>query len=242
MSPFQEQQPTNFWAGIISPMTTLLAVFAGAWFAFLLQNKREKKKETNTNVAALNKVQINLIQQLNMLTNFNKTYVQPYKDHSITWIAIPANPHIDYSKLQIDSGSLFFLVENNSSNLISNILLVEEKFQMVINLINLRSKVHVDRLQPKLEEIGFKEGENFAKSIKEVEKLLGVRLVSELKKLTKDVISFTEDAIQSHEEIIKEIKTTGTRLFPKKRVLSFEYHNNDKEKKDQDKTEPIDKK
>ncbi|MCR4289076.1 MAG: hypothetical protein NUV86_02300 [Candidatus Scalindua sp.] len=38
-------------------MTTLLAVFAGAWFAFLVQNRREKKKETHTNAAALNKVQ-----------------------------------------------------------------------------------------------------------------------------------------------------------------------------------------
>lgn len=225
MCPLPEQQQANFWVEMISPITTLLAVFVGAWFAFLLQSKKEKKKERNANLAALNSVQVNLVQQLNALTNLYKDYVIPYKDHPIIWIAIPAAPHIDYSKLQIDAGSLSFLVENKSSYLISKILNVEEKFQHVINIINLRSKSHVDRLQPELETMGFKEGEPFEKSIEEVEKLLGVRLVAELKRLTNDIISDLEDAIRSHEEIIKEIKTTGMKLFPKKRVLSFEYSN-----------------
>ncbi|MBT6045305.1 MAG: hypothetical protein HOI47_33995 [Candidatus Scalindua sp.] len=37
-----------------------------------------------------------------------------------------------------------------------------------------------------------------------------------------------DDAVRSHEEIIKEIKTTGKKIFPKKRVLSFAYCNKEK--------------
>jgi predicted lactoylglutathione lyase len=223
MCPFSLHNLPN----IISPLTTLIAAFLGAWFAFLLQSRKEKRNEENANVGALNKVQINLVQQLNALTIFNRDFVQPYKDHPVVWIAIPAAPHRDYSKLQIDAGSLSFLIENNYSTLISKTLVVEEKFKEVINIINLRSKVHVGRLQPRLEEVGFKEGEPFDASTEEVEKMLGVRLVGELTRLTDGLISLTEDAIKSHEEIIQEIKNAGSEIFPNKRVLSFEYQDHE---------------
>lgn len=223
MCPFLSQEPINIWQEISSPLTTLLAAFLGAWFAFMLQNRREKKNEINKNLAALNKVQINLVQQLNALTIFNKDFIQPYKSHPVNWVAIPAAPPRNYTHLKIEAGSLSFLIEQNSSALISKILIVEEEFQEVMNLINLRSEVHVGRLQPKLEEIGFKEGKSFDKSLEEVENFLGDRLVGEMKRLTNGLISSIEDAITSHEEVIKEIKATGTKVFPKKRVLSFQY-------------------
>ena len=225
MCPFAIQQLTNYWAEIIAALTTLVAAFGGAWFAFLLQNRKEIKRETNANVEALNKVQITLTQQLNALTIFNKDFIQPYKDHPVSWIAVPAAPHRDYSKLQIDGGSLAFLVEKGSASLISEVLVVEEKFKEVMNVINLRSNVHVNQLQPKLAEIGFMEGEPFHLPLEEVERLLGVQLVGTLKRLTDDLIRATEDAIQSHEKIIKDIKSIGTKVFPKNRIVSFEYIN-----------------
>jgi hypothetical protein len=229
MCPFALHQVSNYWSEIIAALTTLVAAFGGAWFAFLLQNRKERKRETNTNAEALNKVQITLTQQLNALTIFNKDFIQPYKNHPISWIAVPAAPHRDYSKLQIDGGSLAFLVEKDASTLISKVLVVEEKFKEVMNVINLRSSIHVQQLQPKLAEMGFIEGEPFAFSLEKVESILGTQLVSGLKRLTNSLISITEDAIQSHEEIIKEIKATGIKIFPNKRILSFEYVNKEKE-------------
>jgi len=229
MCPFKIQQLTNYWTEIIAALATLVAAFGGAWFAFLLQNRKEKNRESNTNAEALNKVQITLGQQLNALTIFDRDFIQPYKDHPINWIAIPAAPHRNYSKLQIDGGSLAFLVEKDSSVLISKVLVVEEKFQEVMNVINLRSNIHVQQLQPKLEEMGFIEGQPFNFSLGEVERLLGPQLVSGLKRLTNSLISITEDAIRSHEEIIKEIKTTGIKIFPNKRILSFEYTSKEKQ-------------
>ena len=229
MCPFAIQQLTNYWSEIFAALATLVAAFGGAWFAFLLQNRKERKREINTNAEDLNKVQITLTQQLNALTIFNKDFIQPYKDHPINWIAVPAAPHRDYSKLQIDGGSLAFLVAKDSSDLISKVLVVEEKFKEVMNVINLRSNIHVRQLQPKLAEMGFIEGEPFNFSLQKVESILGTQLVSGLKRLTNSLISITEDAIQSHEEIIKETKATGIKIFPNKRILSFEYM--DKEKK-----------
>ncbi len=229
MCPFAIPQITNYWSEILVALTTLVAAFGGAWFAFLLQNKKEKKRETNANVEALNKVQITLTQQLNALTIFNKDFIQPYKDHPANWIAVPAAPHRDYSKLQIDGGSLAFLIGRGSSTLISKILIVEEKFKEVMNVINLRSGIHVQQLQPKLAEMGFIEGEPFNMSLEKVESILGTQLVSGLKRLTDSLIAITEDAIQSHEEIIEEIKATGVKIFPNKRILSFEYMNKEKQ-------------
>lgn len=229
MCPFLSQDQLNTWKIILSPLATLLATFLGALFAFMLQNKREKDKELNNNVAALNKVQINLVQQLNALTIFNKDFIQPYKDHPLNWVAVPAAPHRNYSHLKIDGGSLSFLIEKDSSFLISKILVTEEHFQEVMNLINIRSEAHVGKLQKKLEQIGFKEGEPFEKSLEDVENFLGVCLVGEMKRLTTGLISTTENAIKAHEEMIKEIKAIGTKIFPKKRVLSFQYQQTEEE-------------
>lgn len=228
MCPFLSSKQSTMWTETLPILTTLIGAFLGVWFAFMLQNRREDKNEKNENVAALNKIQINFVQQLNALTIFNKDFILPYKDLPIYWIAVPAAPYRDYSKLQIDAGSLSFLINKDNSQLISEILVVEEQFQEVINLINLRSEVHVRQLQPKLEEIGFREGKPFDKSIEEVEELLGDRLVGELKRSTSGLISSTENAIKSHEEIIKKIKTTGSEIFPTKRIISFEYLNIEK--------------
>jgi len=41
--------------------------------------------------------------------------------------------------------------------------------------------------------------------------------------LTDNVILLAEDAIQAHEKIIKDIKSIGIKIFPRKRIVSFEY-------------------
>lgn len=61
--------------------------------------------------------------------------------------------------------------------------------------------------------MGFIEGEPFNLSLKEVKSLLGIQLVSALKRLTESLTSNTEDAIKSHEEIISEIKSIEKQFF-----------------------------
>ena len=231
MCPFTVQQSTFQWDIVITALTTLVAAFGGAWFAFMLQNKKEKKKVINENATALNKVQITFTQELNALTILNKDFIQPYKLNPVNWVAMPAIPQRDYSKLQIDAGSLAFLVEHGEASIISQALVVEEKFKELMNVVNLRSNFHVQQLQPKLAEIGFVEGEPYDKSVEEVEELLGVQIVSTLKRLTENVISMTADAITSHEEMLTKLNSTGKKIFPKNRIVNFEYINKDENNK-----------
>ena len=216
---------------IIPFLTTLFAAFLGAWFAFLFQNRRENRKEENINVAALNKVQINLIQQLNVLTILHKDFIKPYQNNAIKWLATPAAPYRDYSYLRIDVGSIIFLAEKGFSPLISEILLTEETFQEAMKILNLRSEVHINRLQPKLEALGFKEGVAFESTQEEFEKNLGDRLTIELKRLTEGVVGLTEDSITLHEDTISKLKSAGETIFPNKKVLSFEYTPKDSKEK-----------
>lgn len=220
--PIPPDEPSIFM-GLITPAVTLVAAFLGAWFAFMLQNLKDKNKEKDQNSQALNRVQINLVQQLNNLAIFNKDFLLPNTAHPIRWFAVPAAPYRNYKNLRIDAGTLAFLVESGHAQLIMEILVAEEMFHETMNVINLRSEVHVDRLQPKLEEIGFEEGRPYNKPPMEFERLLGARLVGELKRFTENLYSSTETAIKTHEDLIKRIKEVGKELFPDKRTLSFEY-------------------
>lgn len=216
---------TNLLLEWLPPIVTLLAAFLGAWFAFLLQNLKDEKKEINTNSQALNKVQINLGQQLNCLTIFNKDFLLPNEESPIRWFAVPAAPYRDYKNLRINAGTLAFLIEPGYGSLITEILVAEEMFQEVMNVINLRSETHVSRLQPKLEEIGFEEGKPYDKPFVEFEKMLGARLVGEMKRFTEGLYDSTKIAIETHENLINKIHKIGGEIFPDKKTLTYQYKN-----------------
>ncbi len=218
---------TSSWVNalphIVSVVATLAAAFGGAWFAFLLQNRKEEKRENNKNARVLNLVQFNLIQQLNSLLILQKNYIDPIDHIPFNWIwfSIPALPIKNYSQYKINNEDLTFLAEKGYSSLIQKILLTEELFYETIQLLNYRSDTHVNTLQPKLKEEGFIEGKDPGYSYEKFEEKIGHTLVLEFKRMTNDLILFTENTIISHEKIIGEIKTVGSKIFPENKIVTI---------------------
>ena len=208
---------------IITVIVTLLAAFAGAWFAFLFQNKREDKKENDRNLASLDFVQINLIQQLNSLLILQKDHISKVEEipKQIKWLAISALPHRDFSQYKINSETLIFFAEKGYPELIQKILITEEAFFETFQILNTHSDLHLNKLQNKLEEAGWVEGEGPGCSPKELEEKVGHRIVTEKLRLTESLIGYTENTIKSHKEIISEIHSAGKKIFPGKKIITL---------------------
>lgn len=205
-------------------LTTLLAAFAGAWFAFYFQNKREEKKENDRNLATLDFVQISLIQQLNALTILKKDHVSKVEElpEELKWLAIPALPEQDYSQYKIKNESLIFLAEKGYPELIQKILIAEEAFYLVFQIVNTHSDFHVSRLQDKLEEVGWVEGEGPGCAPEELQEKVGHRIVTEKRRMTNDLVKCTESAITLHDDVIGEIYRVGKKIFPDKKIVTLQ--------------------
>ena len=144
---------------------------------------------------------------------------------------MPALPFRDYTNLRIDAESAVFLVDHGYASLITKLVVVEEKFKEVMKIVNMRSDLHVSKLQPELKRLGFVEGQPPPMTEEDFFRELGHPLVTELSRITQSIFDLGEDAIQSHEEIILEVKQVGSKIYPDSRITSFEYAN-DKKKDD----------
>jgi hypothetical protein len=62
---------------IVSGLTTLVAAFAGAWFAYILSNRDRVRDQENAQVAAGNRAIFMLMRQFNTLHNLKTLIIDP---------------------------------------------------------------------------------------------------------------------------------------------------------------------
>ena len=65
-----------------SALATLVAAFAGAWFAFHLQEKKEVRKEENERISNINQALVALARQYQALGNI-KVEMEFFKDDEL---------------------------------------------------------------------------------------------------------------------------------------------------------------
>jgi hypothetical protein len=202
---------------IISALTTLVAAYTGAWFAFIFQRNYEKRKIDNENINFLNMTFIRLFHQYNDLLNIKKEFISPIENDPIKWLNIPA---LSTRTLMIDPdiSDLSFLIELRKSDLISDILLATEKYKECIKSVNIRSDIHLNRLQPIIEKIG---SQDFVMDKNLLENALGQKLQGELQNITEQIFILLADTIKYYELLLTKTNNYGKEIFPKKIILNF---------------------
>lgn len=229
MESLTAQQVWTILSIVLPGLFTLVGAFLGSWFAFLFQEAREKKKDEAIHITAINKVQINFVQQLNALLILYKDWIVPfievkkkYGDNLFASFSFPALPTRDYSTLKVDGGSLVFLADYGKSNLITDILIAEEGFKELMILVNLRSETHSSQLQTKLEACGFVQGELPPMPEQEFKKYLGLPLLIKMKGFSDGIEQQTIKAIDEHKNILQRLHSAGKEIFPDaKAILSY---------------------
>lgn len=203
---------------LVSSLTTLVAAFLGAWFAFRIQNKHEREKQRENNLLSLNMIQIHLFQQYNDLLIINRDFSTTNENREIDWITIPAMSHRN-PPTEIDISSISFMIEKNNISIIPKILLAIEKYDECVKLINSRSELHLNVLQKGIESIRKKHIEEINKEtlINEI----GEKSVGEIMNLTEQIKSILPDTISYYRGLINEIYTIGLKMFPQKTIINI---------------------
>jgi hypothetical protein len=138
---------------------TLLGTFVGASLAFASQLALWRKQERKSERLAAHRILFCLLQQSNTLVLIQKDWVEPHAASPIKFIEIPAASEIDGSKNLFDFSSFGFLLKlREGREVMYDLYLAQESYVETIRMINERSRMHREMLQPKMAEIRLGDG------------------------------------------------------------------------------------
>lgn len=202
--------------------TTILATFFGASVAFFLERQTKRQEKMQVSLASANRSLFILARQFSILNQIRNQIINPVRDDPGAWLNMPAVLPKAHDDLRYDIVSLQFLLESEEPNLLTELLMEEDRFFETMKTINERSKKHSNELQPKLAAMGVKEGTYFASAV-ELEKALGLDLIGYMKTLTKALTEHVDEGIDGLKVIHDKMTGTFTKLFPHERILKVTF-------------------
>ncbi len=135
---------------VVNGAVALAAAFAGSWSAFKLADREKARERLQDQVAAVNKAQFVLIQQVNLLKQIQSNTVNPVREHAMRFVAMrPLLPQ-GKSVPRLDFQTLSFLLEADDRELLFKLLLEQERFDTAVQALNERSRLHREAMQPRL--------------------------------------------------------------------------------------------
>lgn len=182
---------------------TLVAAFAGAWAAYLLQRRKELAQRIEERVDAGNKAIFALMRCHNRFISIQRQAIDPFRDHPARFVAIRPIIGEMVCGLNLDYESLSFLFKSKNPNMLNDLSATQAEVESTINLINQRSEIHYNYVQPIADEAGFQNGQDV--TINQINAALGHRLSETMKDLTDQLIEFVDLVVTDTENAIVEL-------------------------------------
>lgn len=217
----QSKDWNSLLTSYIPALATLVAAFYGAKFAFEFQNKKDIELAKKINVSSVNKTIFNLSRMANSLFVYQRDFINPVRNKPGIFLELRPIPEMNTESIQITPESLHFILDTDFRNLASEILIEEERFKTALNVINLRSILHLQEVQPLMERAGFTSGTTIIITAAEIEKILGNRICSMIKESTNEVIFHVDSTIESIKEISEKLKNSIKTIYPDEPIIAF---------------------
>ncbi len=204
----------------MSDITTLLATFFGAWFAYKLRDNAKTRDERKSNIGAANRALFTVFQQINSLKIRQIDMIDPVRNHPGRFIAMQPVLREEHDNLRFDFSSLGFLLETQYKQIVLDLFIEEQRFHEAVKTINYRSALHMQQVQPILEHAGIQEGVDCTKE--ELAIVLGPRLYTTLQRATDQVVFHVDRTIATLSEVKGKMIKAFKELYPEGDFLNFE--------------------
>lgn len=204
---------------IVGAVATLIAAFAGAYFAYKFNADREQKRKEEIDLASANKAIFTLTRAYNYLASFNKQFLKPYKDSPEAYVAIQPSLGNSSPDLKFDYDSISFLISERRAEIFTELSEFEELFAIFLETVKTRNHYHLNIVQPAMEKAGFIQGSPVTLDI--IDGVLGNRTSSIMKNLTKELIEITQRGEDFSEELSNKLHEIMIDLFPGKNVVKM---------------------
>jgi hypothetical protein len=201
-------------------VATLVAAFAGAYFAYKFNSDREKQRKREIDLASGNKAIFTLIRAYNYIAGFNKQFIAAHKDSPDAYIAIRPSLGNSNPDLKIDYDSISFLISERRSEILTSLTELEELFGIFIETVQMRNHIHLNVVQPAMENAGVLEGSQV--TLDQIDSVIGGRTSSTMKSVTTDLIGLTERGEEKSEKLIQHLHEIMVRIFPGENIIKMQ--------------------
>jgi hypothetical protein len=198
---------------------------AGAFVAFRLQNKKEERKERETELSSLNLTILALESQLNDLFSIKKTSILPACAEPLRFNGIQPLAVVEHVSERVDMRFASALIKLKKGSLIQEIRIAERRYLNVINTLRRRDSVK-ERIDNMTLAAGIDTFDEY--SLADLYKIIGPNNLALLYKMTEDYIYLLDDAISSLWKAIKEIEAVSKENYKGLGKLSFDIPDDNK--------------
>ncbi len=203
----------------VGALTTLVAAFAGSWFAYKFSDRDRKRQLEDAQVAAANRAIFTLMRQFNTLTVFKERIIAPKRADALRLLNMRATAPMVYEDVHVDLDALTFLLETEHREVLGELMVEDERFHATIQAINMRSKLFIEVVQPILVAAGVREGDEATPAA--VETMLGYVTYRELQRATDQAISFVDSTLGSSQAMALQLRGVFRKLYPKRTFIRF---------------------
>lgn len=130
---------------------TLIGALIGTMLAYALQRRFQKTLEQKNAHTAAHRLMFALLQQVNTIVLIQRDYVHERLTDPARFLSIPATPPYDTVKNVLQLPELAFLIDTKEGRaILYDFYLAQENYIEALNQWNLRSALHLERVQPAL--------------------------------------------------------------------------------------------
>lgn len=205
------------WKDVLAALAALVASFAGAWAAFKLQAHDKRQDQIKRNVGAGNRAIYDLYAFWNVLEQYRKEALEPFRGKHDAWLNLAAHPVAPTGVDRFDASALQFLLEEGHANIYAALMLEERRFYLAINLIQSRSRLVIDTVFPRMAAAGFRVGQ--PQNLADVETALGVDVCHQLRQVTATIYQNVGEDLASLRQLYVDLRRTMQTLYPKRKFI-----------------------
>ncbi len=232
--------PSTFVPAFATLIAALLGSLLGPLSAFTLQRREQERKIKADNISAGNRALFTLMTQFETLENIRKKFIDPVRAHPLRFVVMRSMlPDIKSEDFKFDMSSLtFFLKPHRQKDIqitlretLHELFIAEQRFQTVIYALNQRTQLHIEQVQPRLNqarvsmyadtpdqiqmgEVTLSLSQDIDRILPSIELILGHALYQTLLQSTDNVIKIIDATQHSLLDTRDKLVKTLNQLFP----------------------------
>lgn len=128
---------------------TLVGALLGVMLAYVLQRRFQRSLEFKSDLVSAHRLMFTLLHQINTIVLIQRDYVFGELNNPGRFLSIPATPAFDTRKNVLELPELVFLLgSKDGRSILYEFYLAQENYIEALNQWNLRSALHLDKVQP----------------------------------------------------------------------------------------------